>query len=262
MSNPSTATVEYQKMNGIASIGLNRPTALNAFNAELRHDLLQLITAASADDTVRVIVLGAKGRAFCAGADLTEVYPDGQTAQDRLEQQYKPLLLSMVEAPKPIIGVLQGATAGIGCALALCCDLLVMAESACFVHAFSAVGLIPDGGLTWQLPRIVGVKKAYEIIALGEKLSARDCLSLGLVNRVVADAELDEQSQRLATQLLAGAPLSLRYAKEALRRAAGLSLADAISAEAELQLLTSSSEDHQEGKAAFREKRKPVWLGR
>ncbi|MBX2883095.1 MAG: enoyl-CoA hydratase/isomerase family protein [Granulosicoccus sp.] len=255
-------TIEIQQIDSIATIKLNRPDSLNAFNAVLRRELLAAMQSVTADDGVRVIVLCGQGRAFCAGADLTEQIPEGQTSQDRIEEYYKPLLCCMAEAPQPIVGALQGATAGIGCGVALTCDLLVMSESAYFLQAFSAVGLIPDGGLSWYLPRLVGSKKAYELFALGEKLPAADCLQLGLVNRVVPDEELESQAHALAKQLVSRAPLSLQYAKAAMYKASTMSLADSISMEATFQSVASQSADHQEGKAAFREKRAPAWLGR
>jgi len=255
-------SIEYHTEDSIATISLNRPDSLNAFNATLRQELLTVMQIATSDAQVRVIVLRGNGRAFCAGADLIEQHPEGQTSQDRIEQFYKPLLLCMTNASQPIIGSLQGATAGIGCAVAMCCDLLLMSQSAYFLQAFSAVGLLPDGGLSWQLPRVIGNKKAFELFALGEKLPAAECLQLGLINRVVANEELDNQTRQLAQQLLTRAPLSLQYVKSAMHSASVLSFADTISAEAELQGIASQSADHREGKAAFREKRAPQWQGR
>ena len=248
--------------NGIATLSLNRPDSLNAFNAEMRRELLLALQAAIANDDVRVVILRANGRAFCAGADLTEIHPEGQTVEQRLNNEYKPMLLEIIESPKPVIGAVQGAAAGIGCALAMSCDLIIMSSNAFYYQAFSALGIVPDGGITWHLPRQIGSKRAYEMMITGERLHADECLALGLVNRVVANDQLDAEAEALAKKLLSRAPLSMQYTKEAIRRATDLSLADTISMEGQLQQLLYQTEDYAEGKAAFLEKRKPVWKGK
>lgn len=255
-------TVQYSAREGLATIVLDRPDSLNAFNVALRQELLEAIQNAETDCEVRVILLRSNGRAFCSGADLTEQHPDGQTVEDRLNQQYKPLLLAIVESTKPIIAAVHGAAAGIGCALAMSCDIVVMSNNAYYYQAFAALGIIPDGGISWHLPRQLGSKRAFEMIATGEKMPAATCLSLGLVNRVVDNNSLEQEARAFADQLLAQSPLSLQYSKEAIRRAADLSLADTITMEAGLQKLLYTTDDFAEGKAAFRDKRKPRWTGK
>ena len=171
--------------------------------------------------------------------------------------------MAISEAPKPWISAVNGAAAGIGSAFAMACDLMVMAANSYLYQAFAAIGLIPDGGATWQLARTVGRKKAYELMTLGEKLSADKCLQLGLCNRVVAAEQLLDESLALARQLMdKAAPLSLRYAKQTLNVAMEQGLAEVIDREAELQDLCSKSEDAREGRQAFLEKRPAVFRGR
>ena len=256
------STVSFTLSEQVVTLGLNRPDSLNAFNADMRAELLEAIKQAETDNSARVIVLRGAGRAFCAGADLSEQHPPEQTVEQRINEQYKPILLSLYNSSKPVLAVVDGAAAGIGAALALCSDLIVMTDRAYFYQAFANVGLIPDGGMSWHLLHQLGPKRAFEVLIRSEKLPAEICLELGLVNTVVAPGELEETIQRYVQQLLSVAPLSLRYTKQALHHCGSLTLADAISLEASLQMHTSTSRDHQEGRAAFREKRSPRWHGR
>ena len=161
-------TVTLQIDTGVALVTLNRPDSLNAFNASLRRDVLAAVRAVNDDDSVRVAVLTGAGRAFSAGADLTEVAALGESdfrVEDQLNHQYKPALMEIHEAPKPWISAVNGACAGIGSAFGMVCDLTVMADNAYIYQAFAAIGLVPDGGATWHLARTLGRKRAFEIIA-------------------------------------------------------------------------------------------------
>jgi 2-(1,2-epoxy-1,2-dihydrophenyl)acetyl-CoA isomerase len=224
-------------------------------------DLLPAIKAVNDDESTRVAILTGAGRAFSAGADLTEDLGPGFTAEDQLNGEYKPILMSITDAPQPWISAVNGPAAGIGSAFAMACDLTVMAEDAYIYQAFAAIGLIPDGGATWHLVRTLGRKRAYELIVSGEKLRAQRCLELGLCNRVAGVETLLDEALEWAQELAAKAPLSLRYAKQALNGAMADSLADTISNEAKLQCLCISSEDFIEGVAAFKQKRAPRWKG-
>jgi len=262
MSQYETVTIE--RHDAVALVTLNRPDSLNAFNAALRRDLLQAVREVNADDTVRVAVLTGAGRAFSAGADLTEL-PTGAgvfRVEDMINHEYKPFLMEIFDAPKPWISAVNGACAGIGSALGMVCDLTVMADNAFLYQAFAAIGLVPDGGATWHLARALGRKRAYEVIATGEKIKAQKCLDWGLCNRVVPADKLVEETLAWAQELAARAPLSLRYAKQALHAALEEPVATIISAEAKLQHICINSADAAEGTAAFLQKRAPQWQGR
>ena len=246
----------------VAIVSFNRPDSLNAIEANIRKELQAAIKEVNDDTNIRVVILTGVGRAFCAGADLTEALPEGTSFEDGLNQQYKPVLMAISDAPKPWISAVNGAAAGIGSAFAMACDLTLMAEDAYLYQAFAAIGLIPDGGATWHLAHTVGRKKAFELIAFGEKLIASDCLQLGLCNRVVPADKLINEAKSMAKVLAAKAPLSLRYAKEAMNAAMSHDLADTISIEARLQEICANSEDAKEGGLAFLQKRAAVFKGR
>jgi len=259
---PAYEAVSVERHGQVALVSLNRPDSLNAFSAELRRDIGLAVAEVNADDSVRAVVLTGTGRAFCAGADLMEVQGDDFDVRKQLNDEYKPVLMAIAEAPKPWISAVNGAAAGIGSAFAMVCDLTVMAEDAFLYQAFAAIGLVPDGGATWHLARTIGKKRAYELIVTGEKLRAARCLELGLCNRVVASEELVPAALAWAGELAAKAPLALRYAKQALNQAMEDDVASIISAEADLQHLCINSADAKEGVVAFVEKRAPVWQGK
>jgi len=257
-------TVLVERCGSVALVTLNRPQALNSFDAGLRRDLLRAVREVNDDAGVRVVILTGAGRGFCAGADLAEVPAGGEhfRVEDQLNGEYKPALMEIMEAPKPWISAVNGACAGIGSAFAMACDLTVMAEDAYIYQAFAAISLVPDGGATWHLVRTLGRKRAYEIIATGEKIPASKCLDWGLCNRVVPAEQLQADTLAWAEELAARAPLALRYAKEAVNGALEESVGNTISAEARLQHICVNSEDAKEGVIAFMEKRAPEWQGR
>jgi len=246
-----------------AVVSLNRPDSLNAFDAHQRRDLRLAVREVNDDPAVRVAVLTGSGRAFCAGADLAESAENAENfrVEDQLNGEYKPIMLEMNNAPMPWIAAVNGAAAGIGSALAMNCDLVVMAEDAYIYQAFAAIGLVPDGGATWHLVRTLGRQRAYEVIVSGEKIRAQKCLDWGLCNRVVPPSELMEQTLAWAGELATKSPLALRYAKHALNGAMERSVGESISYEASLQHICINSEDAKEGVASFLEKRAPRWKG-
>lgn len=256
-------TVAIERRGAVAIVTLNRPQALNSFDAALRRDILLAAREVNNDDSVRVVVLAGAGRGFGAGADLSEtpqVDPNWRV-DDQLNLEYKPVMLEIYRAPKPWISAVQGPAAGVASSFAMVCDLTVMAENAFIYQAFAAISLVPDGGATWHLVRTLGRKRAYEVIATGEKLSAQKCLDWGLCNRVVPTEQLLDETLVWAEELAGKAPLSLRHAKKAVVEASEADLAQTISVEADLQYLCMNSEDAAEGTTAFLEKRTPVWKG-
>jgi 2-(1,2-epoxy-1,2-dihydrophenyl)acetyl-CoA isomerase len=258
----SYRTVGYEVTEGVATVTLNRPEAMNSFNAELRADLAAALQAAADDAHVRVVVLAANGRVFSAGADLKAGFPDGPTVLHQLREEYKPGLMTITEMDKPVISVVQGSAAGIGLSYALAADLVVMGESAFLLAPFSNIGLIPDGGANWLLPQALGYRLAFQLAIENERLPAARCLELGLVNRVVADERVREEAQAWAASLAQRAPLALGLTKRAMRSASQMSFSDAIDYEAELQARCIDSDDCREGVTAFLEKRRAIFKGR
>lgn len=246
----------------MGTITLARPDALNAFNSAQRSSLRQAIKDLQDNADVGVIVITGEGRGFSAGADLREQGGLEKKPSERLLEEYAPFLTAISDCPKPVIAAVNGIAAGIGGALVLACDIVVMARSASIYLAFSAIGLVPDGGMTWQLQRQLGHRRAFEIMALGQRIDSETCLALGLANRVVDDEAVAETARGLADELLERAPLSLQYTKQALHAAAASTLTEAIATEAGLQDKAAASDDHKEGRQAFLEKRKPQWKGR
>lgn len=255
-------TVKLELDGPVAVVTLNRPHVLNAFNSQLLSDLRECVDQVNADEAIRVVILTGEGRGFSAGADLGAEKKDSVSVEETLNGGYKPILMAITEASKPWISAVNGAAAGVGSSFAMNCDLTVMAEDAYLYQAFAAIGLIPDGGATWHLARTIGRKRAYELIATGEKLRADKCLALGLCNRVVPADELLSQTRAWAHELAGRAPLSLRYAKQALNTAMEADVSETFGREAQLQHLCVTSEDAREGMRAFMEKRAPEFKGR
>ena len=251
----------------VARLVMNRPDKLNSFDSTLRREMQQAVAAINADPAIRVVVLTGEGRAFCAGADLAEGFGSeaadrGATTAHMLKSEYRSSLLGITDSPKLWIAEVRGAAAGIGSAYMLACDFVVMAQSSYLYQAFAAIGLIPDGGATWQLLRAVGRKRALEIILGGERIGASRCLELGLCNRVVADGEETDAAMTWAAALARKAPLALRFSKQALAIADGSTFGDMIVHEAEMQSVCIASDDAMEGVTAFLEKREARFSGR
>lgn len=247
---------------GVATITLNRPAVFNAFNEELGQELLAALQTAAADAQVRAVVLTGAGRAFCAGQDLQEAQQAGGLSfREVLTQRYNPIIRAMRELPKPIIGQLNGVAAGAGCSLALACDALVASSTATLVEAFINIGLVPDSGSAYFLPRLVGGLKAFELCALGDKITAEEALRLGLVNAVVPPEQLAEATYALAARYAAAPTRAIGLTKLLLNQAATATLPEVLALEAEYQELAGSTADYREGVRAFSEKRRPVFTG-
>ncbi len=255
-------TVKYEMhTDAVALITLNRPQALNAFDTPMRADLLAALTKASADKAVRAVVMTGEGRGFCAGADVSDS-SSPLTTEDMLNAEYGAFLAVIRTCDKPVIAAVNGPAAGIGMAVALPCDLRVIAEDAYLMPAFANIGLVQDGGLSWLMTQELGYARAYEIAIEAQKLGAARCLELGLVNRVAATEETVSHALDWASSLVERAPLANALTKRAFRAAAHDRLSNAIAFEGFLQLTAIASEDFQEGVSALFEMRNPVFKGR
>jgi 2-(1,2-epoxy-1,2-dihydrophenyl)acetyl-CoA isomerase len=255
-------TIRYEVVGAVATITLNRPEALNALDRPMKAELLGALREAHADRAVRAMVLTGAGRAFCAGQDLREPFGGEYPGlADELRDRYNPIILALRRVPKPVVGAINGVAAGAGCSLALACDIRLVAESASFVLAFGRLGLVPDSGSTWLLPRLVGQARAAELALLGDPVNADEAVRIGLASRAVpADMLLDEAT-KVASRLADGPPLALALTRRALAYSAEVSLEAALDMEATLQGICGGSRDHEEGVAAFREKRSPRFTG-
>lgn len=258
-------TILYEKDGGVATISLNRPKALNTFNGALHEEIRDALGDTAGDEGVRCVVLRGEGRGFSAGADLTEITEkDGGNADlgEYLRETYGRLISRMVEVEKPIVASLHGPVYGAGLGLALACDLRLAAEDATFSVAFVKIGLIPDAGVTFFLPRVVGLGRAMEMSMLGESVDAAEALGIGLVNKVVPDESLEEETSALASRLAALPTQALAGIKRALYASFESDLPSALEREAANQTVCGYTQDHKEGVAAFFEKREPNFSGR
>jgi 2-(1,2-epoxy-1,2-dihydrophenyl)acetyl-CoA isomerase len=247
---------------GIATITLDRPDALNALTVPLKEELLGAFKSVARDRAVRAVVLTGAGRAFCAGQDLKErLQPDAAPLAVELRERYNPIIRQMRTLDQPIVGAINGVAAGAGASLAFACDVRIAGEGASFVLAFGRIGLVPDSGATWFLPRLVGPAKAAELALLGETLSAADAERFGLVARVVPADHLAEEARAMAARLAGLAPQALALTKKALERSWSFTLDQALEDEAYRQGVAGATADHAEGMTAFLEKRPPRFTG-
>ena len=254
----------------VLTLTLNRPQALNSFTGELHDALLKALSCASGDRSVRCVVLTGAGRGFCAGQDLSDpaIAPDltpGATPKDigaLIEARYKPLALMLHEFPVPVIAAVNGVAAGAGANVALNCDLVIACRSASFIQAFSKIGLIPDAGGTWLLPRLVGRAIAMALALLGDKLPAEEAQRIGLIYRCVDDAALAAETSALAQRLAAMPSRALVATRRAFAEADRLTLSAALSMEADVQRRMGNSADYLEGVSAFFAKRTAVFTDR
>ena len=241
---------------GVRTLTLNRPEKLNAANNDLILTLTRELQAAGADQDVRVVVIAAAGRGFCAGQDLSEVAQPGQTDfTAHLHATYNPLIRTIRTLEKPVVTAVQGVAAGAGASLALCGDVRLWAQSAAMVQVFSNIALIPDSGSTWFLPRLVGYHRAFELMALSEKVTAEEALRVGLCEHVYPDDTFVADVQAYAERLAKRPANALKLTKQALNAALSGTLDAALDEEARLQQLAGDHWEHAEGVAAFREKR-------
>jgi 2-(1,2-epoxy-1,2-dihydrophenyl)acetyl-CoA isomerase len=259
--NKQSDNVLYEERGAVALITLNRPAALNTFNEGFGHEILKSLDRAQTSAAVRAVVLTGAGRGFSAGAELKPPFPSVATMVARLEEEYAPGILAIAAMPKPVIAAVNGFATGIGASYALACDLLLIEASAFLQSPFARIGLVPDGGLCWQLATRLGPRLAFELACSGERVAAQRCVELGLANRMVADGKVVEEALAMAEKLAEAAPLALAGTKRLLRSAAELGLAATLREETLEQAQRLASADFSEGVAAFLEKRKPKFSG-
>lgn len=259
---PSFETVRIDRKDGVAVLILNRPDVLNAFNEQLTAEFHDAVKHAERAAEVRCLVITGAGRAFCSGQDLRERAAGGEVSYgDSLRDRYNPIILRLHTMNKPVIAAVNGVAAGAGCNLALACDLRIASDRASFIEIFARVGLVPDSGGTYFLPRLVGLGKAFELAYLAEPVDAQEALRLGLVNRVVPHDDLSTASLDLARRLAAGPTKGYGLIKRGLRFASAAALEQALAYEAYLQEIAGHTADHREGVAAFLAKRRPNFTG-
>jgi 2-(1,2-epoxy-1,2-dihydrophenyl)acetyl-CoA isomerase len=258
--------VAVQRREGVMTIELNRPDSLNAWDQALGEELLAAVREAASDAAVRAVVVTGAGRAFSSGADLKagfEPTPGGAPdVRTRLTQRYHPIITGIRRMPKPVVAAVNGPAVGIGCSLALACDLILAAESAYFLLAFVNIGLVPDGGSSVLVPERVGFARAAEMAMLGERVPAAQALEWGLVNRVVPDAELAGEARALAERLAAGPTASYAGSKRQLNAWRFARMEEQLELEASIQQEMAGSGDFREGVQAFLERRSPRFQGR
>jgi 2-(1,2-epoxy-1,2-dihydrophenyl)acetyl-CoA isomerase len=259
---PTFTTIRLEIEDSIATLTLDRPDALNALTVAMKEELLAAFRSIGRDRSVRAVILTGAGRAFCAGQDLKErLEPDAAPLAIELRERYNPIIRAMRSIDQPIIGAINGVAAGAGASLAFACDVRFAAEGASFVLAFGRLGLVPDSGATWLLPRLVGPARAAELALLGDTLSAADAERCGLVSRVIPAEGLAGAARDAATRLAGFAPRALALTKRALQRAWSVDLDAALEDEELRQGIAGATADHREGLAAFLEKRPPRFTG-
>jgi 2-(1,2-epoxy-1,2-dihydrophenyl)acetyl-CoA isomerase len=260
-------TVDVRVREGAATIELNRPDALNAWNQQFGEDLLAAVAHAASESAIRAVVITGAGRGFSSGADLkdmsTELTPEGRPdVYKTLTERYHPIMKAIREMPKPVVAAVNGPAVGIGCSLALCCDLILAAESAYFLLAFVNIGLVPDGGSSLLVPSRVGFARAAEMAMLGERIPAPKALEWGLINRVAPDDAFVSESDALLERLAHGPTRAYAGAKRQLNAWVFGRMREQLALEAAVQQEMAGSADFAEGVTAFLERRTAVFEGR
>jgi 2-(1,2-epoxy-1,2-dihydrophenyl)acetyl-CoA isomerase len=257
-------TILFDLADGVATVTLNRPSKLNAFNDQMIAETADALKQCGRDEAVRCVLLTGAGRGFSSGQDLADFQDRDESVSvgEHLRHGYHRLIGQMVALEKPVLAAVNGIAAGAGCGVALAADLRIASDAASFMLAFSRVGLIPDSGVNWLLPRLIGYGRAYEMAITAERVPAARALEWGMVNRVVPGEQLLEIAAATARALAAGPTLAFGLTKRAMYRAFSQDLGEALAYEAHLQEIAGRSTDNREGISAFLEKREPVFSGR
>ncbi len=256
-------TILLDHSDGVLTITLNRPDVLNAFNDQMSAEMQDALRQAERDAAVRCLLVTGAGRGFCSGQDLRDRAGNVQFSfVESLRRRYNPIIAKLRTIEKPVLAAVNGVAAGAGCSLALACDLRLAAAKASFIEIFARVGLVPDSGSTYFLPRLVGLGKAFELCYLADPLTADDALKIGLVNWVAADEDFLARSREIAGRLAQGPTKGCGLIKRALNHNLAVDLESALDYEAMLQEVAGRSTDHREGVSAFLEKRQATFNGR
>jgi 2-(1,2-epoxy-1,2-dihydrophenyl)acetyl-CoA isomerase len=254
--------IAFEQIGSVAKITLNRPDKFNSFVREMALELQAKLKACAEDDSVRAILLTGEGKAFCAGQDLAEAIEDnGIELQKIVSEHYNPIVTLIREIEKPIVGAINGVAAGAGANIALACDITIASEHASFIQAFSKIGLIPDSGGTFFLPRIIGMQRATALMMLGDKVTAQEAADMGMIYQAVPSDEFDETSMKLARKLASMPTKGLGLTKRLLNESFTNNLATQLQREDDIQTIAGNTYDYQEGVQAFLEKRKPEFKG-
>ncbi len=255
--------IERTDINGVCTLALNRPEVYNSFNQSMALQLQQQLDDCATNDEVRVIVITGIGKAFCAGQDLAEATdPNGPGLQTIVRDHYNPIILKIRSIEKPVIAAVNGVAAGAGANIALACDITIAKQSASFIQAFSKIGLIPDSGGTFFLPRLIGMQKALALMMTGDKVSASEAEKLNMIYKAVDDESFDEEIENFANQLAIMPTRGLGLTKKAVNLGLFNSLEDQLDVEEKIQVEAGSTEDFAEGVAAFMLKRQPKFKGK
>lgn len=256
-------TVLYEVKDNIAYLTLNRPEKYNAFNREMALSLQSKLDQAEGDELVRCIVLTGTGKAFSSGQDLTEIKdPSGEEMRKILPEQLNPIVTKLRTIRKPVLAVVNGIAAGAAANIALCCDIVIAAESAVFIQAFTKIGLIPDSGGTYMLPRLVGLQKATALMMLAENVTAVEASAMGMIYKSFADADLKSEAEKMARHLASMPTKALVMTRKALAQSMHSDFEQQLENEAAWQAEAADTRDFAEGVAAFVQKRKPVFEDR
>jgi len=267
MSEPTSGTVRYETKDGVATITLNRPDAMNGLDVATKEALLGAVREAAADDAVRCVVLTGSGRAFCVGQDLKEHITilessDAESLFRTVEEHYNPIVTAIATMPKPVVAAVNGVAAGAGASLAFACDFRVLTEAAGFNLAFTGVALSCDTGSSWTLPRLVGRAKALELLYFPRTIGSAESLELGLATTVATADDFEAEVGKLARRLADGPTVSYGAIRRSVEFSSGHGFAESLEFEGSMMTLTGGTEDHRNAVAAFVKKEKPTFSGR
>ena len=255
-------SIKSQFENGVHTIWMNRPEVYNSFNREMALQFQKELKDCNANSEVRAVVIEGIGKAFCAGQDLGEVVdPNGPELRKIVAEHYNPIIQLIMSLEKPVIAAVNGVAAGAGANIALACDIVIAKESASFIQAFSKIGLIPDSGGTWTLPRLIGFQKALAITMLGDKVGAKEAEQMGMIYKSVEDDSFDETVQKTAHKLASMPTKGLALTKKAYQLSMSNNMDEQLQLEEKLQYEASQTHDYNEGVDAFLNKRKPAFKG-